>query len=77
MERLMSIYAFTDKSYPTPFPEYLYVDRQDGEITVTVRGPVDMTLLGGPHDMPGDSATMTLPEDEARKLLEALKSALP
>lgn len=62
-----NIFAYTA---PTGigYPEYLSINERDGEITVTVRGPIrdDRSC--------GETVDMTLPHDEMRTLYHKLRT---
>jgi hypothetical protein len=57
------------------YPEYLNVSVVDGKIKVIVRGPKRIPGEEGndhPFTMPGRMTTLTLPDDEICKLIDAL-----
>lgn len=57
-----NIFAYTEPG--TTYPDYLSINRRDGEIFISVRG-----------NQGGDLAEMKLPQEELDKLIYALRGA--
>jgi hypothetical protein len=67
---MRNVFAYTAEG--ALYPEYISVDRrEDGNITVTVRGP-KVRQVGDKYFVPGQTVAMTLPPEWLRDLTKAL-----
>ena len=67
-----NIYAYTPSTQP--YPEFVSLNRQGGDVTLTVREPAKP----GPHSDKDCGATVSvkIPRQELQKLFESLRNEL-
>ena len=69
-----NIFAFTPNN--PEYPEYVSINKENGDVTITVRSPKQAATADRPYVDAGATARMTIPRNELFKLYEALADEL-